>query len=398
MIPQIDSEIGILVYSTTFAGCGGKIRKDKEDFLVNEILSEKSLDKIKESYGYAVYKLKKRGIDTNHALEKIFKKTGVRLKALGLKDASAITEQYVSANHRTKSLDDFRTDKFSLHKVGFTKKPLSKKDMIGNHFEIKVFESKSNITEFEEHKKILNFFGYQRFGSKRPVTHLIGKAILQGDFSNAVDSLLSFTSIYDSKENTELRKMMRQRENYSEIIQKIPPQMDLERTVMNQMILHSDPKKAIRALPVSMRRFFVQAYQSFLFNKTLSLAFQDGEELFSLKDDDICFDKDGNIGKFSKGLDQKLAIPLVGYSYYKKTRFHHQISKILESEEIQPKNFFIKEMQEASSEGGFRNSSIVCTDFSIVGDVVKFTLSRGSFATMVLREIMKPDDPLSAGF
>jgi tRNA pseudouridine13 synthase len=174
--------------------------------------------------------------------------------------------------------------------------------------------------------------------------------------------------------------------------------MDLERTAINEMILHGDPKKAIRALPVSMRRFFIQAYQSFLFNKTLSLAFQDGEDLFSSEDDDVCFDENGIIGKFNKDLNQKLAIPLVGYSYYKKTRFHNQISKILESEEIQPKNFFIKEMQEASSEGGFRNSSITCTDFSIADNTVKFTLSRGSFATIVLREIMKPEDPLIAGF
>ena len=28
--------------------------------------------------------------------------------------------------------------------------------------------------DFSEHNKILNFYGYQRFGSKRPVTHLIG--------------------------------------------------------------------------------------------------------------------------------------------------------------------------------------------------------------------------------
>ena len=54
MIPKIDSEIGILVYSTAFAGCGGQIRKNKEDFIVDEILSENSIDKIKENDGYAV--------------------------------------------------------------------------------------------------------------------------------------------------------------------------------------------------------------------------------------------------------------------------------------------------------------------------------------------------------
>jgi len=55
-------------------------------------------------------------------------------------------------------------------------------------------------------------------------------------------------------------------------------------------------------------------------------------------------------------------------------------------------------MQEISNEGGFRNVSIKCDDFSINGDVVSFTLSRGSYATMILREIMKPVEPLKTGF
>ena len=47
----------------------------------------------------------------------------------------------------------------------------------------------------------------------------------------------------------------------------------------------------------------------------------------------------------------------------KKTRFDHQISKILSQEEITPKDFFIKEMQEVSSEGGFRQAAIHCSDY-----------------------------------
>ena len=99
-----------------------------------------------------------------------------------------------------------------------------------------------------------------------------------------------------------------------------------------------------------------------------------------------------------KGLDQHLALPFVGYSYYKKTRFDHQISKILEQEEITPKDFFIKEMQEVSSEGGFRQAAIHCSDYSSYETSVEFSLSRGSFATILLRELMKPKDPIIAGF
>lgn len=398
MIPKLDSQIGISVYSTKFSGIGGKIRVEPEDFQVNELISEKIKNSINDQSGYAVYKLKKKKIDTNHALSGIFRKKGIRLKSLGLKDASAITEQFVCSGNKGKAIENFSSDKYSLEKLGYVKKPLSKKDMIGNHFKIKISECQNNLESFTEFDKILNFYGYQRFGSKRPVTHLIGKAILQMDFDKAVELILSFTSSYDSKENNEIREKLSDKANYEQYFDKVPVQMDIERIVLKEMIEHGEPIRAVRAIPVSLRRFYIQAYQSFIFNQSLSAAFSDGENLFESQSGDICFDHNGIIGKYVKGMDQNLALPFVGYSYYKKTRFDFQISKILEQEEVSPKDFFIKEMQEASSEGGFRQAAIHCSDYSSHGNVVEFSLSRGSFATILLREIMKPEDPILAGF
>ncbi len=399
MIPNLDSQIGIAVYSTDFDGIGGKIRLTPDDFKVSELISEKSQRSISDQEeGYAVYKLKKKKIDTNHALSSIFKKTGLRLKSLGLKDASAITEQFVCSGNKGKATKNFSTDKYSLEPIGFVKKPLSKKDMIGNHFKINISESTDDLISFNEHDKILNFYGYQRFGSKRPVTHLIGKAILQKNFQKAVDLILSFTSIYDSKENTEIREKLSDSTNYEKYFDQVPFQMDIERIVLKEMIEHNDSFRAIRSIPLSLRRFYIQAYQSFIFNHSLSLAYSDGENLFEAQSGDICFDFKGIIGKYLKGLGQRLALPFVGYSYYKKTRFDYQISKILQQEEITPKDFFIKEMQEVSSEGGFRQSAIHCNDYSSHNTTVEFSLSRGSFATILLREIMKPNDPIAAGF
>ena len=102
MIPKIDSEIGISVYTTKFLGCGGIIKKQNDDFVVSEVITEKAHSRICSDSGYAVYKLKKNGIDTTHALGKIFKKHGLRLKALGLKDASAVTEQFVFTTSKMK--------------------------------------------------------------------------------------------------------------------------------------------------------------------------------------------------------------------------------------------------------------------------------------------------------
>ncbi len=398
MVPDLDSQIGITEYSTKFNGIGGRIRVTVDDFEVNELLSKKKQNAIKQDEGYAVYKLKKKNIDTNHALSDVLKKKRIRLKSLGLKDAYAVTEQYVCSMNKGKSIDSFSTEKYSIRKIGFVKKPLSKKDMIGNHFKIKITDCKPGLDEFDEQNRLLNFFGYQRFGSKRPVTHLIGKAVLQQDFDKVLDLILSFTSPFDSKENTEIRQKLSDRSNFSSLFDIIPRQMDIERLVVKEMIDSGDVIKAFKSIPLSLRRFYIQAYQSFLFNMTLSSAYCNGEELFEAQSGDVCYDLKGVLGKYVKGLDQILAIPIVGYSYYKKTRFDYYISKILNDEEIQPKNFFIKEMQEVSNEGGFRQSSITCKDFSTKNNTVEFTLSRGSFATMVLREIMKPKDPMLDGF
>jgi len=398
VIPKIDSEIGISVYTTKFLGCGGAIKKQNDDFVVSEVITEKAHSRICSDFGYAVYKLKKNGIDTRHALDKIFKKYGIRLKALGLKDASAVTEQFVFTTNKTKRDFEINEPRYSLKKIGYTDKPLSKKEMIGNHFQVRIDNASNTIDKFEEHDMILNFYGYQRFGSSRPITHLIGKSLLQKDYANVIQILLSSTSEYDKPENTELRKMMSDKSKYHEAFKIIPNGMDLEKIALKEMIEHDNPVRAIRALPLQIRRFFVHAYQSFIFNKTLSASFENGEEMFSPQEDDVCYDKNGNLGKFENDPDQRLSIPFVGYSYYKKTRFHYYIEKILQDEEITSKDFFSKEMQEISNEGGFRNSSIKCDNYKVKDNVVSFLLSRGSFATIVLRELMKPHNPLASGF
>ena len=398
MIPQIDKEIGISVYTTKSTPISGKIKKNENDFLVREVLSEKAIDSFDNLDGHAVYLLKKSGIDTNHALIDIEKRYGLILKSLGLKDANAKTEQYVYTYKKINSLEEYNGKKYSAQRLGFVKKPISKKDMLGNYFEIRVSDLNDLLPSFLGTENILNFFGYQRFGSKRPITHLVGKSIVKGDYEEALEYILSFSSKYDSEKNNEIRKLISERKSESEVIELLPFSMDIERNLLKQLSSDSDPKNAIRSIPLALRRFYIQAYQSFLFNKTLSLAHEFEEELSLPTIDDVCFDKNSILGKFENDPKQKLAIPLVGHSYYKKSRFDYYIKKILDEELLTPKDFFIKDFQEISVEGGFRNASLNYLNFKIDGNTIKFQLSRGSYATIMLREILKPSNPLDCGF
>ncbi|MBT7253349.1 MAG: tRNA pseudouridine(13) synthase TruD, partial [Candidatus Nitrosopelagicus sp.] len=214
----------------------------------------------------------------------------------------------------------------------------------------------------------------------------------------ALDYLLNFSSKYDSEKNNQFRKLISERKSESEIIELLPYSMDIERNLLKQLSKDKDPKNAIRSIPLALRRFYIQAYQSFLFNKTLSLAYEFEEELFLPTTDDVCFDKNSMLGKFENDPNQRLAIPLIGHSYYKKSRFDYYIKKILDDELLTPKDFFIKDFQEISVDGGFRNASINYLNLNINENLIKFQLSRGSYATIVLREILKPENPLDCGF
>ena len=244
----------------------------------------------------------------------------------------------------------------------------------------------------------MNFFGYQRFGSKRPVTHLIGKAIIQENYQQAIDFLLSHSSKYDTEENNHYRKLISERKSDSEAIQQLPKSMDIEISRLRGLSKSNDQKIAIREIPLQMRRFYIQAYQSYIFNRTLSMAFEYEEDLFNPQENDVCYDRLGKLGKFQNESGQRLTVPLVGHSYFKKTRFDYYIQKIFDQEEISPSEFLLKDFQEVSVEGGFRNSSIQCDSFQASNDIIEFQLSRGSYATIIIREILKPDDPLSCGF
>ena len=197
--------------------------------------------------------------------------------------------------------------------------------------------------------------------------------------------------------------------------------------VLEGLARHGDSLRAFRAIPLQLRRLYTSAYQSYLFNRVLSAAIADGEDLCGAIRGDVCFDNTGRLSRHDGGRPAppqssdvlsgigdagsgnvirtrttSVAIPIMGYSYYSKTRFAPYMSSVLEEDECQitPKDFFIKEMQEVSGEGGFRDAIMQCSGYAWCSDskTVAFSLVRGSFATMLLREIIKPPDPIAAGF
>ena len=421
--PDIDKLAGIEYYTTEFDGIGGTIKKNTEDFHVQEIINEIFLSQISPeqtaSNIFPVYEIRKKGIDSSHAILTLRKKTGLDLKIVGIKDAKATTIQYASSSTR-KVVKNIDLGKIKLTLVGFSRKPIEKNNLVGNTFEIRIVEPKrdklDNISQFlYDINSLGNYYGLQRFGSERLVTHLVGKAILERKFDKATEILMTCTTKYDSKFSREIREKLRDIKSNPNLLHEIPPGMDIEKNLAQAILRGKDSISALRTIPINIRRLFVQAFQAYLFNKTLSVAIRDDFSLNIPEENDLCFDVYGDsliFGKIRKYEKEKPTdsrihrlpiIRLPGYSFQPgKNRFDKILKDFMKSENMTAKDFFIKEMQELSESGGFRQACFVCKNFKHKTEenslLVEFSVPKGSYATILLREIIKPANPIESGF
>lgn len=426
--PEIDKLAGIEYYTTSSNGIGGHIKKNYADFSVREIVSENFLNQLsplpESRFPFPIYIIKKKGIDSSHAIMLLKKKTGLNLKIIGMKDAKATTVQYASSNRGNKAgrmTSDYNTGSIGISLVGYSSKPIEKNNLVGNAFKIRITNIKNiqlnNITKFSSEKDNMgNYYGLQRFGSERLVTHLVGEAIIKRQFSRAVDILMTHTTKYDSKFSIEIREKLRDLRNNPSVMQEIPKGMDIERNLAREILNGKDPITALRSIPITIRRLFVQAFQAFLFNKTLSKAIENGFSLVRPENNDLCFEVNKNsleFGKIRKFETQKsivkdiINLPIIrlpGYSFQPgNNRFDKILKEFMTRENMTAKDFFIKEMQELSESGGFRQASFYCKDFAHTIDdaeslIVEFAAPKGSYATILLRELIKPANPIAAGF
>lgn len=422
--PEIDCLAGIKYYSTTFKGIGGSIKKSDNDFYVKEIIDPYFLKELSEKKQdnkvFLVYEIKKKGLDSNHAILILKKKLGINFKIVGIKDARATTLQYSSSEDNKKRLiKNIKIGEIYLNFLGYSKKPIEKSLLIGNKFTIKINnpinKDNDNLSGFvSEIDNIGNFYGLQRFGSGRLVTHLVGKAILKKNFNEAVDLLLTYTTKYDSKYSIEIRERLKDIKNIPNTIKIIPKGMDIEKKIAQEIIKGKESIAVLRAIPINIRRLFVQAFQSFIFNQVLSTAIENEYSLRKCERDDLCFEVVDKIvfGKikrfenfdYSSSKYEKIPIiRLPGYAFQPgKNRFDIIIKEKLNNENLSAKDFFIKEMQELSEAGGFRQAVFVLKDFKYItkenSTMIEFDAPKGTYATTLLREIIKPIDPISAGF
>lgn len=320
-----------------------QIKQTPEDFIVKEI---SDLKPAKEG-DYAIFLLKKTNYTTERAVQQIANALHIDRKRIGYagnKDKLAVTEQNISIkNIKKDKVENLKLKDIELKFIGYSKEPISLGDLEGNSFEIIVRNiGKSPICL----KKIINYFGEQRFSRNNAE---IGKAIIKKDFKKAVDRIL---------------------ENIR----------DQEKKVVEHLEKHkNDLVGALKTIPWKTLKLYVHAYQSELWNKTVTKYTKAPRRLRALNN---------------------IKIPLIGFATEIKDKDVEKIvKKIMQNEQIEYNDFVIRAIPDLSSEGTERNLYTEVKDMDI-GELkddelnkgkkkikVSFSLGKGSYATEVIKAL-----------
>jgi tRNA pseudouridine13 synthase len=456
--PEIDRQIGIEVYATKTAGIGGAIRRTVEDFVVEEVLVDGSKATVEKAsttktvLGATALKqrfllciLVKWNWDTFIAVKNVAKQLGIeqaRISIAGIKDAKAVTAQHITIDGVSAAeAAATHVKDVELRPLGYFHESLSAYYLLGNSFGINIkniSHPKATVEkriaetfgEIEKVGGIPNFYGHQRFGTTRAITHLVGKAMVKGNLEESAMLFLAKPSPHEHPESRQARSNLQETQNFKQALHDFPVQLRFERTMLAHLTeMPGDYAGAFRRLPPKLRMLFVQAYQSFLFNRFLSERISRGFSLGKAEVGDyvVSVERSGlpmiRTGKLVTSTDKadlnrsikagklRLALPIFGFKQKLSEGTMGKLERqILEAEEIEAQNFRIPELPETSGRGELRAAVSPVRGFtsetsSETVDKLKkrqakleFTLLKGSYATVLLREAMKPKNPIPAGF
>ncbi|MEM1593900.1 MAG: tRNA pseudouridine(13) synthase TruD [Archaeoglobaceae archaeon] len=405
-------DIGIRCFLTRTQGMGGEIKRDPEDFYVEEIIDLKLGDG-----DYCVVKVTKKNWDTLRLVKqmaKVLRISQKRISFAGTKDKKAVTVQYFSIKGaKGEDLQRVSIKDVEIEFLGYSRREIRLGDLLGNFFRIRVHDCKNgekfNEIRMElEEKGVPNFFGEQRFGT-RFITHEVGKLILQGNFKEAFWTYVAKPSEVEKKEITKIRRELWDCRDPAFGLREFPKHLVYERTLLQKLREGLDEKRALLSLPKTLKMMFVHAYQSYLFNRLLSKRIEDFRTLKAIFEDDwasyITYKtKKPSFTDFSRvGVNKKrveflinegyatLALPLVGYE----TQLEGwcKVAKEFLAEDNLDVSSFKTEHKEFSSSGSYRSAEIPLkiTDLRFENCVFEFYLPAGCYGTVFLREFLKKD-------
>jgi tRNA pseudouridine13 synthase len=443
--------VGMAWYASDVDGTGGRLRDRPEDFQVEEIetLDPDPLGTDPGSYPCLLIRATLREWETTHFARRLadaLDASRERVSWAGTKDRNAVTTQLFSVrNARPANLPDLAGAK--IEPVGRLGRDLTFGDLAGNRFAIRVRDpdhpeqatavtaalranDEGAGTDDAPTVGVPNYFGGQRFGSGRQVTHEVGLRLLRDDPRGAVLAYCGSPADAEPENTRAARAFVDEQAGsetprWGEAAERMPAPMGHERGMLSRLaergVTSDSPDEdwlwALSAVPSALRRLFINAAQSLAFNRIVSARMERGLPLAKpVAGDVVAFaDRSGPAGAPPRPDPDRLqrvgkervevvarhcrrgrafiTAPLVGTE----TAFGDGEPGEIEREVcsdlgVKPADFDLPEGFESS---GTRRAVLVRTAVEVErvdGDyTLEFSLPSGSYATVLLREYLKGD-------
>src|SRR3989454_4808615 len=423
----MERDVGIEGYLTSTPGVGGTTKASADDFIVEEVSSPPP----KSAGGpYAIATIRVLNWETNRLVREFARSLHIsrrRIGFAGTKDKRALTTRLFSfENVPVATLSSLRMKDLEVLDAYPSDRPLEIGDLTGNRFRVLVRglavpaeKAEAIVAETARQLRIrggfVNFFGVQRFGSVRPITHVVGRHIVRGEFRQAVDAYVANPIPGEGPESYGVRAALRDTGDVPAALRAYPKSYGFEKAILKHLATHSeDPVGALRQLPFNLLLMFVHGYQSYLFNRILSERMRRGLPIHEPVAGDLVLpadkrglpDRDRTIDVTCDNLERVAGRCHEGKAWVSAILFGSesefagggagQIAKeIGATEGLRREDFIIPDIPRISSKGSRREILAPLHDFAIHsaenGLNLSFASSRGSYATCLVREFTKAE-------
>ncbi|MCX6693146.1 MAG: tRNA pseudouridine(13) synthase TruD [Methanomicrobiales archaeon] len=282
----LEQDLGMRYYATATPGIGGRIKVVPEDFIVEEIPPP-----IGPPGRYLLCRLTKRNWELIRAVKEIARCLGIshrRISWGGNKDRRALTRQVISLYDVTpEQVEALSIRDITIEVLGHTHEPVALGSHEGNRFIITVreadpadLEGRVAAISAAVRNGVPNYVGVQRFGVVRPITHRVGEAILKGDYAAAFDWYVGVAFPDEQEEVIRARREYAETHDVHSALHQFPVHLTYERALLHHLAAHpGDHLGALQSLPPRLLSIFVAAFQSYIFNMTLSARIEAGDGL-----------------------------------------------------------------------------------------------------------------------
>lgn len=411
----LEQDLGMRFYVSGAEGTGGTLRSAAEDFVVEEI----PLPASGSTGPYLICRLTKKNWEHQHAIKEIAKRLSVshrRIGWAGTKDRRAVTTQFISIYRVSReAVLNVRLRDITLEPVREQNAPLSLGDLEGNRFSLVIRNCHNpglttivDRTVSDVADGVPNYYGLQRFGGVRPVTHRVGEHILLKDYEGAVLTYIGRAYPQEPEPVQEVRRIFTETRDPQAALLALPVAMGYERAMLQH--LHNRPGDyagALHELPPKLLSMFVSAFQSYLFNEALSVRLESGISLTEPVPGDRLLFTNGredvvtavNAATAAQHIGRgrcNIAIFMPGREPFAPSSLSEErIAAILSERGILPEHFRqASDYVRTAFSGALRPIALrTAVTARIDGPNVhlSFTLPPGHYATTVAREFMKAD-------